>query len=190
MPRPGPRHRMRGIPDDLEFQQNLYTIVGHLVVGFGQLDFGIDMLVGLLFRDFGGASKHWKKLPVPFESRMEFIADCAENLAAVAPYRVGLLRIVDQAPSVAATRNDVAHGYVGSYRRSDHLLTYVKAAFDKQNRSFQIVKIRDITARQLLRVGAQAVDLAAHTTRLNMRMADALIRAEKKRAVTTGRRGG
>lgn len=165
---------MRGIPADFDFQRNYCTMVGHLVVGFGQMDFGLDMLVGLLFRDFGGASKRWKNIPVPFEKRIEFITECAEILAPVRPHRAQLLRLVRQAKVVADLRNDVVHGYAGSYRNSDHMFTFVKAAVDKKRREFQVVKIRDVTATQLMKTGAMAIDLAAQISTLNLRLANSL----------------
>lgn len=187
MTKPPARRRLRGIPDDFDFQRNLYTIVGHTVVTFGMLDFAIDMLVGMLVRDFPDHGK--TKIPHQFSERLAFITKCATELKELGRYAGALNRISAEADRVAMVRNDVVHGYPANYRKSDHLITFAKAQIHKQQRSVQIVKLRDITAQPLLQVGLDTADLVSNLSSLNLRLAAYLDRRGKRVPRTNTRSG-
>src|SRR6266481_6001887 len=121
-----PAGELRGLPyGDPDVLRHVWTIVGHLVVSFGLLEFGLDWMTAIAHKNGGDVIS--RKLPIPFSERTKFISNCADRLPILASHRDRLKNIAAKADGLAAIRNDVIHGYIAEYdEQANHLLTFAK----------------------------------------------------------------
>lgn len=149
--------------------RHINTIVGHLVIAFGMVEFGLDGITAIAYANGGSALR--KTIPVQFSERTKFVLECAERLPALAEYSESLKRIALQGDRLAKIRNDIVHGYLAQYEEgANHLLTFAKAEVAKSTRKAHSVVLRKITAADLMQAGAEAFDIGDELATVNTQL--------------------
>ena len=77
--------------DDIPQQvlMDLYAVTGELVINWGIFEASLNMIVNLVYRDFGGqyVTGESEPIPVPFTRRLNFLKTCFKKIPALASFR-------------------------------------------------------------------------------------------------------
>ena len=122
--------KLKGIPKDKEFTDNLALLLGYLVIWFGLFEFGLTGIVAVIYHDLGG-KRIEREIPVSLSRSLAIIRKSVRRISQLHTHRAELEWICKEAKRLADIRNDLVHGYIAEYDKgADHLLTFAKATPD------------------------------------------------------------
>ena len=105
---------------------DLYAVTGELVINWGMLEASLNMIVNLVYRDFGGQYANGKAepIPVPFTRRMNFLKTCFKKIPALVPFQDDARALRGKAKELSVVRDFIAHGFLSGHDPDTGIYTF------------------------------------------------------------------
>lgn len=115
---------------DLMLESNFGSLcksIGFLVIQWGQSEQSLELLVNVIFRDYGGSK--WtkqKRLPRQLDKKLAFIKECASAIPALATFRIDLEALVVKFKLLSQMRHDLVHGALVNIKEENDVYSFIR----------------------------------------------------------------
>ncbi len=148
--------------DDKDLE-SLFNLVGFVVVQWGQAEQSLDLIVAMLYQDFGG-NKFVKRLPKMLSTKISFIRKCLEEIPELAIFQNPIDDVITEFERLSSIRHDFIHGAIADTVPENGAFKFVKLDFEKE-----IHVLRDFSVNgshvpklraELIKLGADTINVA------------------------------
>ena len=137
------------VPEHL--RQPLAAAVGEMVIAWGQLEWAVNGLIALIYREAGGrrAERH---IPRSFAPKLRFLRHSFAQVAALRTHQNRAARLINHATELSRKRNAIVHGAVSGFSEKTKRIRFSRLETEdnvQQERSFDIsiAELLDLTDR-------------------------------------------
>ena len=146
------------VDDELD---NLYRAVGFIVIQWGQAEQSLDMIVAIIFHDFGGNKV--KKIPKMLKPKIDYLRESFNNISDISVHKEVANEILDEFEKLSEKRHDIIHGAVSATTSNNG--AYAFAKLDIIN-GYHHVREFDFDIKQFPKLSEDLVNLGSNTTKL------------------------
>jgi len=147
------------VGDELD---NLYRAVGFIVIQWGLAEQSLDMIVAIIFHDFGG-NKIKNKLPKMLKPKIDYLRECFNKISDISEHKEAGNEILNVFENLSERRHEIIHGAVSTTASNNG--AYAFAKLDIINGYHQVREF-DFDIKQLPKLSEDLVSLGSNTTKL------------------------
>jgi hypothetical protein len=104
----------------------LQACIGQLVIGWGNAEASLSMMIAVIYHQIGGRSKVGDKLPFVLKDKLAFVRKSLVLIKVLKPYRKRLGPILDGIAMHNRIRVGIIHGYLSGYDPTTGTVCFVK----------------------------------------------------------------
>lgn len=107
--------------------ESLCKSVGFVTIQWGQSEQSLELLVNVLFRDYGGSGlPKRKRMPRPLAEKLSFVKECASAIPSLAAFRSDLESLVSNFESLIQTRHGLVHGALANTKAVNGVYSFMR----------------------------------------------------------------
>ncbi|MDH5573200.1 MAG: hypothetical protein OEY89_15670 [Gammaproteobacteria bacterium] len=148
----------------------LYRAVGFIVVQWGQAEQTLDMIVAIIFQDFGG-NKIEKQIPIMLKQKIKYLRKCFNKIPDISDCKTTGNELLDQFKKLSEKRNEIIHGAVSTTTSNNGAYSFAKIDIINEYHhvrefDFEINQFPKLS-EDLVKLGSNAVKLANQLLQIN-----------------------
>jgi hypothetical protein len=135
--------------------EEFFGAIGRLTISWGHLELGLDCMVEILYRGFGG-NTIYPEMPRQLQRKITFLRKSFRKLPIGEEAIQGYLKFLDQVETAAQTRHDIIHGIV--IEQAEHSGEAVMVRIIRKHDSMKQKRIK-VNAKGILESAVEAQHL-------------------------------
>ena len=151
--------------------ENLFKSAGFVVVNWGHCEQSLEMLVGILFSQYGGNKlPKRKRIPKQLSDKIEFVNECIAQIPLIAAFSGELEKIMADFTAIKQTRHDLIHGALTDYHATNGVFSFIRL---ETHPDIHEVKPFEFDLKEFPSLASTLLRLGENTARIVKRIFDA-----------------